>query len=71
MTNSRARVYLTQLEELAKKASIKPRFEKFDGKGGFCRVKDKHFIIINKHLPLDTQVEIFRSELEKLGISLK
>ena len=43
---------LEQLEDLADKLSIEVRYERFTGEGslstgGLCRVKDRHFFIIN------------------------
>ncbi|GEM_PF-134742 len=52
---------LSQLEGLACKLGMEIRYEAFgtdteNSPGGYCRLGDKRYIIVNKNLPLDGQV---------------
>jgi len=55
---------LNLLEELCQKLSITVKYDKFFGHGGYCRLRDKSFFIINERLSSDAKEEIFIDELK-------
>ena len=65
---------LTQLEELAENLEITVRYEKILKEsaffpGGYCKVKGKDLIIINKMASLDDKVEIIARALQLFDLS--
>ncbi len=66
--NTQSEEILGQLEELAENLDVKVRYEKILKEsaffpGGYCKVKGKDFIIINKMASLDDKVEIIARAL--------
>ncbi len=57
---------IEMLEELCKRLSIIVKYDRFFGKGGFCRLKQKSFFIINESLSNATKEDIFIRELKQL-----
>ncbi len=55
------------LEDLCRNLSITVKYDRFFGKGGYCRVKQKSFFIINQNLSNATKEEIFIRELKNLN----
>lgn len=55
------------LEELCRKLSIVVKYDRFFGKGGFCRLKQKSFFIINESLSNSAKEDIFIRELKQLN----
>ncbi len=58
---------LAQLENLCKRLSIFVKYDRFFGRGGYCRLKDKAYFIINERLSNETKKEIFVNELKSLN----
>ncbi len=59
---------IEMLEELCKNLSIIVKYDRFFGKGGFCRLKQKSFFIINESLSNATKEDIFIQELRQLNL---
>ena len=59
---------LTLLEELCCKLSIIVKYDKFFGKGGYCRLRDKSYFIINERLSSDAKEQIFVNEMSNLDM---
>ncbi len=57
---------LTELENLCRKLSILVKYDRFFGRGGYCRLKDKCYFIINKRLSNETKEQIFIDELKSI-----
>ena len=65
---------LGQIEELARNLDITVRYEKIQREsaffpGGYCKVKGKDLIIINKMASLDDKVEIIARALHLFDLS--
>jgi hypothetical protein len=54
---------LALLEELCRKLSIIVKYDRFFGKGGYCRLKDKSYFIINERLSNEAKEQIFIKEM--------
>lgn len=54
---------LALFEELCQKLSIIVKYDRFFGKGGYCRLKDKSYFIINERLSNDAKEQIFIREM--------
>jgi len=59
---------LLRFRDIAERLSCKVIFDRFDGIGGHCIVKNLEYIIINKRLPYVEQVEVFSKALKRLPI---
>ncbi len=59
---------INELKEIAIKLGVSVRFEKGDFKGGYCVVKEKKIIIINKFAPTQKKATILATALKELGI---
>ncbi len=59
---------LTELENLCKKLSILVKYDRFFGRGGYCRLRDKSYFIINERLSNETKEQIFISELKSINL---
>jgi len=60
---------LNLLEELCEKLAITVKYDRFFGKGGYCRLRQKPFFIINDNLSNDAKERIFVNELKSLDFS--
>jgi hypothetical protein len=60
---------LTLLEELCDKLSITVKYDRFFGRGGYCKLREKPFFIINDSLSNDAKEQIFVNELRSLDFS--
>ncbi len=49
---------LQEFEDLAERLSVKIKYGKLDGEGGFCRYRDNFHIIVNKKLDIPGRVAI-------------
>jgi len=68
------RAVLDHLEALAYSLGIQVRYERLDGEtafpaGGLCRVKDKHFIIVNAGAPINEKVRTLTRALKRFDLS--
>jgi hypothetical protein len=59
---------LQELKAVADQLGATVRFEKGDFKGGYCIVRDKKIIVINKMTNLQRKVMILSTALKELGI---
>ena len=59
---------LQEMEGLVEQLSIPIRYEKGNFKGGLCRLNDDRIFIINKTLPLEQKLQIFREELVRINL---
>ena len=50
---------LLYLEKLCRDLSIVVKYDKFFGRGGFCRLRDQSYFIINERLSNDAKEQIF------------
>jgi len=57
---------LELFEELCRKLSIIVKYDRFFGRGGFCRLRDKSYFIINERLSNDAKEQIFISEMNSI-----
>jgi hypothetical protein len=60
---------LTLLEELCEKLSITVKYDRFFGRGGYCKLRERPFFIINDSLSNDAKEQIFVKELRSLDFS--
>jgi hypothetical protein len=61
-------VTLALFEELCQKLSIIVKYDRFFGKGGYCRLRDKSYFIINERLSSDAKEQIFIKEMNFIDI---
>ncbi|HAD81082.1 MAG: hypothetical protein A2509_07885 [Candidatus Edwardsbacteria bacterium RIFOXYD12_FULL_50_11] len=54
----RQKQIIEEMALLAEKLGLNIKFDEFDGRGGWCRVKDSQRIIINKRLGPQEQIRI-------------
>jgi len=54
---------IEKLERELKNYSIKIIYDTLYSKGGFCRVKDRYYVIINRHLTLEEKIELLSRSL--------
>jgi hypothetical protein len=47
------------LEKLCRDLSIVVKYDKFFGRGGFCRLRDQSYFIINERLSNDAKEQLF------------
>jgi hypothetical protein len=59
---------LEDLKSLASEIGAKVRFERGDFKGGYCLVKDKKIIVLNKLSTTQRKVITLSAALKELGI---
>jgi hypothetical protein len=59
---------LTQLEDLCKRLSIIIKYDRFFGRGGYCRLRNQAYFIINKRLSSDAKEQIFINELRAMDV---
>ncbi len=60
---------IEMFEELCRKLSIVVKYDRFFGRGGFCRLRQKSFFIINESLSNSTKEDIFIRELKQLNLN--
>jgi|UniRef100_A0A7V3RIF2 hypothetical protein len=58
---------LEMFEDFCRKLSIVVKYDRFFGKGGYCRVKQKSYFIINEGLSNAAKEDIFIKELKQLN----
>ena len=58
------------LEELCRSNSITIKYDSFFGRGGYCRLRNRSFFIINDNLSNETKEQIFISELRLMDINI-
>jgi N-dimethylarginine dimethylaminohydrolase len=60
--------FIEELKELAQQLGATIRFEKGDFKGGYCLIKDKKVVVINKFNNSQKKATILATALKALGI---
>ena len=60
--------FIEELKELAQQLGATIRFEKGDFKGGYCLIKDKKVVVINKFNNSQRKATILATALKELGI---
>lgn len=61
---------LTELENLCRKLAILVKYDRFFGRGGYCRLRDRSYFIINERLSNETKEQIFINELKSIDINV-
>ena len=59
---------LKELEDLTRQLQIEVRYEKGDFEGGYCILKDKKILVINKRLPDPRRAAALAQALGEYGI---
>lgn len=59
---------LALFEELCQRLSIIVKYDRFFGKGGYCRLRDKSYFIINERLSSDAKEQIFIKEMSSIDM---
>ncbi len=54
---------IEELEAELKNYSIKIIYDTLYSEGGLCRVKDRYYVIINRHLTIEEKVELLSKSL--------
>lgn len=55
---------LNQIEDICKQLNITVKYDRFFGRGGFCRLRDRSYFILNERLSNEAKEQIFISELK-------
>jgi hypothetical protein len=64
---------LRHLEGVAKQVGVKVIYDDLRGEGGFCRCKDRHYLILNSRLSQNQKIDLLIQGLANLdlnGVSL-
>ena len=56
------------LEDLCRQLSITVKYDSFFGHGGYCRLRDKAYFILNERLSNEAKEQIFIDELRILNL---
>ena len=59
---------LALFEELCEKLSIIVKYDRFFGRGGYCRLRDKSYFIINERLSSEAKEQIFLKEMSSIDL---
>ena len=59
---------LALFEELCQRLSIIVKYDRFFGKGGYCRLRDKSYFIINERLSSEAKEQIFLKEMSSIDL---
>ena len=65
MTNE---VILQELENISLKLGVTIRYERGDFAGGYCKIVDGKFIILNRKFTIMKKINMIANELSKLDI---
>ncbi|MDD3803819.1 MAG: hypothetical protein PHW02_05475 [bacterium] len=57
---------LRELEETLQSTGITVKYESISGDGGYCKYKEKEFVILNKVLPLSARISLLKNVLNEL-----
>jgi len=60
---------LSLLEDLCQKLSINVKYDRFFGQGGYCRLRDKSYFIINERLSNEAKEQIFINEFKSFDFN--
>lgn len=67
MTNSK--IILSEFEELFESMGIIVKYDNLTNDGGYCKYKDKEYIILNRILPLKKKLEIYKNILKEIMLT--
>ena len=59
---------LILFEDLCHRLSIIVKYDRFFGKGGYCRLRDKSYFIINERLSSEAKEQIFIHEMSAIDM---
>lgn len=57
---------LSELEKFLDSIGIKVKYENIKGDGGYCKYKDKEYVILNRILPLSTRTEMIKGIVREI-----
>jgi len=60
---------IEELEELAHRSNISVRYEKGDFEGGYCVLKERRMVVINKRLHPARRASVLARALAEVGIN--
>lgn len=60
---------LTSFEKLCRDLAIVVKYDRFFGRGGFCRLRDQSYFIINERLSNEAKEQIFIDELKAFDLA--
>lgn len=60
---------LVHLETVAKQVGVKVIYDELRGEGGFCRCKDRHFIILNSRLSQGQKIDLLVQGIANLDLN--
>ncbi len=55
---------MNQIEDICKQLNITVKYDRFFGRGGFCRLRDRSYFILNERLSNEAKEQIFINELK-------
>jgi hypothetical protein len=61
---------LILLEKFCRERSIVVKYDKFFGRGGFCRLREQSYFIINNRLSNDAKEQIFIDGIKAMDITV-
>ncbi len=67
MTNNK--IILNEFEELFESMGIVVKYDNLINDGGYCKYKDKEYIILNRILPLKRKLEIYKNILKEMMLT--
>ncbi|MFQ6618287.1 MAG: hypothetical protein ACE5QV_06325 [Fidelibacterota bacterium] len=59
---------LLKLQGICERLGVEVRYESGDFEGGLCKVNDKQILVVNKSLPLSSQIAIMAKALGSMDL---
>jgi len=59
---------LNLFEELCQRLSIVVKYDRFFGRGGYCKLREKRYFIINERLSNEAKHQIFIDEFKSIDL---
>jgi hypothetical protein len=59
---------ITELEEIAKQLGVSVRYEKGDFEGGYCILKEKKILVVNKKLMPNKKAAALAVAMHEVGV---
>jgi len=57
---------LQRLEQDCREKGVRLIYDELQSEGGLCRLRDRYYIIINRHAAIETRVRIINDALSKV-----
>lgn len=57
---------LREFEETFQEIGIPVKYENITGDGGYCKYKEKEYVILNKVLPLASRLDVLKNILKEI-----